>query len=102
MEHGVVHDSGGGDGDVVDHLHPAPAPAGDWEITRDRPELVGPLYSWAAETAGHAMRVIVGGVFDDFPGARLVLGHKGDFLPFHMPRLDRRRRARPCRRAGTR
>ncbi|MGW4372319.1 amidohydrolase family protein [Streptomyces albidoflavus] len=70
------------------YLHPTPAPAGDWDITRDRPELVGPLYSWAAETAGHAMRVIVGGVFDDFPGARLILGHMGEFLPFHMPRLD--------------
>ncbi|MFI2668859.1 amidohydrolase family protein [Streptomyces albidoflavus] len=34
------------------------------------------------------MRVIVGGVFDDFPGARLILGHMGEFLPFHMPRLD--------------
>ncbi|MEU0123180.1 amidohydrolase family protein [Streptomyces albidoflavus] len=70
------------------YLRPTPAPAGDWEITRDRPELVGPLYSWAAETAGHAMHVIVGGVFDEFPGARLILGHMGEFLPFPMPRLD--------------
>ncbi|MEV0849971.1 amidohydrolase family protein [Streptomyces sp. NPDC049954] len=70
------------------YLHPTPAPAGDWGITRDRPELVGPLYSWAAETAGHALRVIVGGVFDDFPGARLILGHMGEFLPFHASRLD--------------
>jgi 2,3-dihydroxybenzoate decarboxylase len=70
------------------YLHPTPAAAGEWGIPQGRPELNGPLYTWAAETAGHALRVIVGGVFDDFPGARLILGHMGEFLPFHMPRLD--------------
>ncbi|WP_306322803.1 MULTISPECIES: amidohydrolase family protein [unclassified Streptomyces] len=70
------------------YLHPTPAPAGDWGLTKDRPELVGPLYSWAAETGGHALRVILGGVFDDFPGARLIVGHMGEFLPFQMSRLD--------------
>ncbi|MER6188631.1 amidohydrolase family protein [Streptomyces cyaneofuscatus] len=70
------------------YLHPTPAPAGDWGLLHGRPELVGPLYSWAAETGGHALRVILGGVFDDFPGARLILGHMGEFLPFHAPRLD--------------
>ncbi|MGW5640427.1 amidohydrolase family protein [Streptomyces sp. NPDC003832] len=70
------------------YLHPTPAPTGDWGLLKGRPELVGPLYSWAAETGGHALRVILGGVFDDFPGARLILGHMGEFLPFQMPRLD--------------
>lgn len=70
------------------YLHPTPAPTGDWGLPKDRPELVGPLYSWAAETAGHALRVVLGGVFDDFPGARLILGHMGEFLPFHVSRLD--------------
>ncbi|MFJ4438990.1 amidohydrolase family protein [Streptomyces sp. NPDC088923] len=70
------------------YLHPTPAPAGDWDILKNRPELVGPLYSWAAETGGHALRVIVGGVFDDFPKAKLILGHMGEFLPFHASRLD--------------
>ncbi|MFE0208893.1 amidohydrolase family protein [Streptomyces sp. NPDC058985] len=70
------------------YLHPTPAPTGDWGLLKDRPELVGPLYSWAAETGGHALRVILGGVFDDFPGARLILGHMGEFLPFQAPRLD--------------
>ncbi|MFG2435820.1 amidohydrolase family protein [Streptomyces sp. NPDC048508] len=70
------------------YLHPTPAPAGEWGLLKDRPELVGPLYSWAAETGGHALRVILGGVFDDFPGARLIVGHMGEFLPFQAPRLD--------------
>ncbi|ROR46370.1 amidohydrolase family protein [Kitasatospora cineracea] len=70
------------------YLHPTPAPAGDWGLLKDRPELVGPFYSWAAETGGHALRVVLGGVFDDFPGARLIVGHMGEFLPFHTSRLD--------------
>ncbi|MFI8426092.1 amidohydrolase family protein [Streptomyces sp. NPDC085479] len=70
------------------YLHPTPAPAGTWGLLKDRPELVGPLYSWAAETGGHALRIILGGVFDDFPGARLIVGHMGEFLPYHAPRLD--------------
>ncbi|MEU6844718.1 amidohydrolase family protein [Streptomyces sp. NPDC046716] len=70
------------------YLHPTPAPTGDWGLLKDRPELVGPLYSWAAETGGHALRILLGGVFDDFPGARLIVGHMGEFLPFHVPRLD--------------
>ncbi|MEU8789724.1 amidohydrolase family protein [Streptomyces sp. NPDC048643] len=70
------------------YLHPTPAPTGDWGLLKDRPELVGPLYSWAAETGGHALRVILGGVFDDFPGAKLIVGHMGEFLPYMIPRLD--------------
>ncbi|MFH8802101.1 amidohydrolase family protein [Streptomyces sp. NPDC017936] len=70
------------------YLHPTPAPTGEWGLLKDRPELVGPLYSWAAETGGHALRVILGGVFDDFPGARLIVGHMGEFLPYQIPRLD--------------
>ncbi|MFI8003513.1 amidohydrolase family protein [Streptomyces sp. NPDC086010] len=48
------------------YLHPTPAPSGEWGLPQNRPELVGPLYSWAAETAGHALRVVLGGVFDEF------------------------------------
>ncbi|WP_367038870.1 amidohydrolase family protein [Streptomyces sp. Je 1-332] len=70
------------------YLHPTPAAAGEWGLPQGRPELNGPLYTWAAETGGHALRVILGGVFDDFPGARLIVGHMGEFLPFHMSRLD--------------
>ncbi|MFD7769172.1 amidohydrolase family protein [Streptomyces sp. NPDC059787] len=70
------------------YLHPTPAPTGEWGLLKGRPELVGPLYSWAAETGGHALRVILGGVFDDFPGARLIVGHMGEFLPYQIPRLD--------------
>lgn len=36
------------------------------------------------------MRLILGGVFDRYPGARVILGHMGEFLPFQLSRLDSR------------
>jgi 2,3-dihydroxybenzoate decarboxylase len=74
------------------YLHPGLVPADDWHVLRGRPELEGPTFSWAATTGGHAMRLVYGGVFDRFPGATVILGHMGEFLPFQLSRLDARHR----------
>jgi 2,3-dihydroxybenzoate decarboxylase len=58
-----------------------------------RPELRGATWSWTAETATHALRLIFGGVFDRFPRVRVILGHMGETLPFFLWRLDQRSRA---------
>ena len=58
-----------------------------------RPELDGATWSWTAETAAHALRIIFGGVFDRFPKAKLLLGHMGETLPFLLWRLDKRAQA---------
>ncbi len=58
-----------------------------------RPELLGPTWSWTAETAAHALRMIFGGVFTRFPKARLILGHMGEALPYLFWRLDKRAQA---------
>ena len=58
-----------------------------------RPELDGATWSWTAETAAHALRIIFGGVFDRFPRAKLLLGHMGETLPFLLWRLDKRAQA---------
>jgi 2,3-dihydroxybenzoate decarboxylase len=55
-----------------------------------RPELRGPTWSWTAETATHALRIVFGGVFERFPRVRLILGHMGETLPFFLWRLDQR------------
>ena len=34
------------------------------------------------------LRLILGGVFDRYPGLQLIIGHLGEGLPFFMPRLD--------------
>jgi len=58
-----------------------------------RPELEGATWSWTAETAAHALRIIFGGVFTRFPKARLILGHMGETLPYLLWRLDKRSQA---------
>ncbi len=56
----------------------------------EHPELYGPVWSWTVETATHALRLVFAGTFDRYPGARLVLGHLGEALPFLLWRLDSR------------
>jgi 2,3-dihydroxybenzoate decarboxylase len=72
------------------YLHPGSLPVDDWAVLAGRPELYGATWSWQAETGGHAMRLIFGGVFDRHPGATLILGHLGEFLPFQATRFDSR------------
>ncbi|MFC4049953.1 amidohydrolase family protein [Actinomadura syzygii] len=74
------------------YLHPGSIPADDWHLLDGRPELYGATWSWQAETGGHALRVIYGGVFDRHPRATLILGHLGEFLSFQRSRLDSRYR----------
>jgi 2,3-dihydroxybenzoate decarboxylase len=74
------------------YLHPGAPPADNWKVLDGQPLLYGSTWSWAAEVGGHALRVIYGGVFDRHPGATLILGHMGEFLPFMRSRLDSRYR----------
>jgi len=48
------------------------------------------MWGWGFETGSHALRLVVGGHFDRFPGSRLMLGHLGETLPFLLWRLDSR------------
>jgi 2,3-dihydroxybenzoate decarboxylase len=75
--------------DVPLYLHPANG-VDTSHVFSGHPELVGPMWSWGVDTATHVLRLIFGGVFDDFPRARLLLGHMGEGLPFTLWRLDSR------------
>ena len=55
--------------------------------------LDGAIYGFAAETGLHMLRIIVSGVFDRFPGLRMVLGHLGEALPYWLFRIDFMHRA---------
>ena len=72
------------------YLHPGTPPADHWRVIEGRPELYGATWSWPAEVSGHALRILFSGVFDRHPGAMLILGHMGEFLPFQRSRLDSR------------
>jgi 2,3-dihydroxybenzoate decarboxylase len=74
------------------YLHAADAPIMPVGLV-GRPELLGATWSWTAETATHALRLVMGGVFDRHPGVRVILGHMGETLPYLLWRLDRRTQA---------
>jgi 5-carboxyvanillate decarboxylase len=50
--------------------------------------LAGPTLGFIAETSLHAVRLILGGVFDEYPGLKIILGHMGEALPFWLSRID--------------
>jgi 2,3-dihydroxybenzoate decarboxylase len=75
--------------DVPLYLHPANG-VDAAHVLSGHPELIGPMWSWGTDTAAHALRLVFGGVFDDFPEAKLLLGHMGEGLPYVLWRLDSR------------
>lgn len=48
----------------------------------------GAGWGWHIETAIHVIRLILGGVFDQYPKLQIVIGHMGEALPFMLQRLD--------------
>ncbi len=74
--------------DLPIYLHPRPAPPAMMPPFSER-HLEGSLWGFQTDTALHALRMIVTGVFDEFPGLRIVLGHLGEGLPFWLDRIDR-------------
>jgi predicted TIM-barrel fold metal-dependent hydrolase len=42
------------------------------------------------ETATHAIRLMLSGLFDKYPNLTIILGHLGEGLPFMLPRLEHR------------
>src|SRR5580700_7260007 len=76
------------------YLHPTPPPnavitasyGGFSPIVTQM--LAGAGWGWHIETAVHIIRIILGGVFDQFPKLQVVVGHLGEGLPFMLQRLD--------------
>jgi len=50
--------------------------------------LDGAIFGFAVETGMHLLRIIVSGVFDRFPGCKLVIGHLGEGIPYWLFRID--------------
>lgn len=53
-------------------------------------ELAGAFWGWTADTATHALRLVISGLFDRFPNLHVILGHMGETLPYLLWRLDSR------------
>ena len=71
------------------YLHPAD-PVAPLPVLGDYKVLHRPMWGWGIETGSHALRLVVSGLFERFPKAKLVLGHLGETLPFLLWRFDSR------------
>jgi 2,3-dihydroxybenzoate decarboxylase len=66
--------------------HPVTVPA----VYEGYPGLGGAMWGWMAETGGHALRLVLSGLFDRLPKLTIILGHMGEALPFLLWRIDSR------------
>jgi predicted TIM-barrel fold metal-dependent hydrolase len=74
------------------YLHPRDPLVGQRRIYEGYPALLGSAWGFGVETATHALRLIMSGLFDRFPGLVVVLGHLAEGLPFLLPRVEHRLR----------
>lgn len=72
------------------YLHPREPHPGSRGIYEGYESLVGSAWGFGHETATHAVRLMLSGLFDRRPGLQVVLGHLGEALPFLLPRLEHR------------
>ena len=64
--------------DVPIYLHPKlPLPKDFARLYKSRPWLVGPVYSFARDCSFQALALCTSGLFDRYPGVKIILGHMG-------------------------
>lgn len=79
--------------DVPLYLHPARPQAAVVsayfeEYARTHKALLSAGWGFTVETATHAIRLILSGVFDAYPRTKMILGHLGESLPFSLWRTN--------------
>jgi predicted TIM-barrel fold metal-dependent hydrolase len=79
--------------DVPIYLHPAmPHPAVVEAYYKDYleefPGLLTAAWGFTVETATQGIRMVLSGVFEAYPGLKMILGHLGESLPFSAWRID--------------
>ncbi|WP_372983676.1 amidohydrolase family protein [Microbacterium sp.] len=80
--------------DVPIYLHPAPPPLAVKETYYSGlPEAAAACLStsgwgWHSECAMHVLRMVVAGVFEELPDLKVIVGHMGEGLPFHLDRIE--------------
>lgn len=74
--------------DMPLYLHPGNPEADQVRMYEGYPELLASTWNWGVFGGTHALRMVFGGVFERHPGAKLILGHMGEMLPYWLGRLD--------------
>jgi 2,3-dihydroxybenzoate decarboxylase len=73
------------------YIHPTD-PVTPSPVLDGHPALRRATWEWGFETGSHALRLVFGGIFARFPGAKVILGHLGETLPYLLWRFDSRAR----------
>jgi len=77
------------------YLHPTPPPAAVREAYYGAlpPQVSQTLsmagWGWHVETGLHVLRLITGGLLDEYPELQIIVGHMGEALPFFLARSSR-------------
>jgi predicted TIM-barrel fold metal-dependent hydrolase len=79
--------------DVPIYLHPSiPHPAVIEAYYKDYveqyPSLLRAAWGFTVETATQGVRMVLSGVFDKYPGLKIIMGHLGEGLPFYLWRIS--------------
>ena len=68
--------------------HPAVIEAYYKDYVAQYPSLLRAAWGFTVETATQGVRLVLSGVFDAYPGLKIILGHLGEGLPFYLWRIS--------------
>jgi predicted TIM-barrel fold metal-dependent hydrolase len=68
--------------------HPAVIEAYYKDYANDFPQILTAGWGFTVETATQALRLVLSGIFTQFPRLKIILGHLGEGLPFSLWRID--------------
>ena len=72
------------------YLHPREPLPSQQRLYDGYASLIGSAWGFGHETATHAVRLMLSGLFDEHPGIQIIVGHLGEGLPYTLPRLEHR------------
>ncbi|MBV8538874.1 MAG: amidohydrolase [Alphaproteobacteria bacterium] len=68
--------------------HPAVVDAYYADYAKEFPWLIRAAWGYTVETATQGIRLILSGVFDEYPRLKIIMGHMGEGLPFYLWRIS--------------
>src|SRR5215467_1813289 len=68
--------------------HPAVIEAYYKDYAQKHPGILRAAWGFTVETATQGIRFVLSGVFDAYPGLKIILGHMGEGLPFYLWRIS--------------
>jgi len=68
--------------------HPGVIDAYYKDYAEKHPGILRAAWGFTVETATQGIRLVLSGVFDAYPGLKIVLGHMGEGLPFYLWRIS--------------